>query len=233
MGARRTEGTAVPFALAALVGVVVPAAAWAIDSMWPLALLPLAAGYATWLWWRERRAAAARLDNAFELADSVRLHDELTGCINDTGLRIFAGHLLHAAQRRGDAIHAFVVDVDQLRRVNDRLGWETGDEVLLAVAEAVRGSTRGTDLIARGHADEFLVVGPGCGVHPGEMERRVRAYLIEEPPVPTEVWACRVTVGLGGLEPWDSGDGEDVVTRAYQDLQLRAAARAPSAPEKH
>ncbi len=231
MVARRAEPAAVPIALAVVIGAVVPLATWVFESRWPVVLLPPVAVCGAWLWWRERRAASDDLDSARELAEAVRLHDELTGCLNDAGLRFFAPHLLHGARRRGDALHAFVVDIDRLRRVNDRLGWETGDEVLLAVAEALRASTRGTDLLARGHADEFVVIGPGCGVHPGELERRVRAYLIEEPPVSTEIWPCRVTVGFGLLEPWDSGDTDDVVIRAYQDLQLRAAVRAPSAPE--
>jgi diguanylate cyclase (GGDEF)-like protein len=231
MVARRAEPAAVPIALAVVIGAVVPMAAWVFESLWPVALLPPAACLGAWLWWRERRAASEGLDSARERAEAVRLHDELTGCVNDAGLRVFAPHLVHAARRRGDALHAFVIDIDHLRRVNDKLGWETGDEVLLAVAEALRASTRGTDLLARGHADEFVVIGPGCGVHPGELERRVRAYLVEEPPVPPEIWPCRVTVGVGLLEPWDSGEADDVVTRAYQDLQLRAAMRAPSAPE--
>ncbi|HEX5510441.1 MAG TPA: GGDEF domain-containing protein [Actinomycetales bacterium] len=231
MVTRRSDRTALLLAVAVLVGAVVPLAVWVLGSRWPVALLPAAAALGAWLWWREHQAAAAEVAGARELAEAVRLHDELTGCVNEAGLRVFAPHMLHAARRRGDALHAFVIDIDHLRLVNDNLGRESGDEVLLVVAEALRASTRGTDLLARGHADEFVILGPGCGVHPGEMERRVRAYLIEEPPVPTEVWPCRVTVGVGLLEPWDSGDTEDVVTRAYQDLQLRAAMRAPSAPE--
>jgi hypothetical protein len=124
MVARRAEPAAVPIALAVVIGAVVPLAAVVFGSLWPVVLLPPAAGLGVWLWWREKQAASECLDSALERAEAVRLHDELTGCVNDAGVRVFAPHLLHAARRRGDALHAFVVDIDRLRGVNDKLGCE-------------------------------------------------------------------------------------------------------------
>lgn len=223
--------TSVWVAVAVLAGVVVPAASFAWGSPWPTVALPVLVAAAAWCGRRAVHQARGAVEQAQRQVESIAVHDELTGCANDAGLRLFGTHLVHAAQRRGDALHACVVDVKDLGRVNDLLGRAAGDEVLVAVADAVRSCTRGTDVVARGHSDEFVVVGPGTGVHAGELERRVRAHLVETPPAPLEVWPCRVTVGQAVLEPWDDGDLDGVVTRAYQDLQLRAAMRAPSAPE--
>ena len=217
--------------VAVLTGVVVPLSSWLLRSAWPTAALPLLVLAAGWLWRLERRERQAELELAEARANQATVLDELTACANDTGLRLLAGNLLESARRRGDALYASVVDVDQLGRVNSALGWATGDEVLVAVAEAVRASTRGTDVLARGSDDEFVVVGPGCGVSSGELERRVRAFLVEAPPAPLTVWPCRVTVGQAVLEPWDGADLAELVGRAYQDLSLRSALRSPSAPE--
>jgi diguanylate cyclase (GGDEF)-like protein len=223
--------TAAALVAGALAAIAVPVAAAASGSGWPTAALPLLVGVGVWAWLRTRSVAVKTVALAKARADYVSVIDELTGCSNDAGLRMLGRQLLAAARRRGDALHAFVVDVAQLARVNELAGRDRGDEVLLAVAEAVRAGTRDTEVVARGYSDEFVVLGPGVGVHPGELERRVRAHVIEAPPVALDVWPCRVTVGHAILEPWDSGDVDDVIRRAYQDAQLRAAMRAPSAPE--
>lgn len=215
----------------ALAGVVVPVATWLSAGPWPTLALPLLAAWVLWdvrRAWRDTRASLLR---AAARAESATVRDELTGSSNEAGLRLLGSQLLHTARRHGDALHAFVVDVNDMGVINRVLSPEAGDEVLVAVAEAVRASVRGTDVVARGSGDEFVVIGPGSGVHPGELERRVRAFLVESPPAPLHVWPCRVTVGHATLTPWDSGDVDDVVARAYQDLHLRSALRAPSAPE--
>lgn len=223
--------TAAAVVAGVLAAVAVPVAAVVTGSAWPTASLPMLVAVAGWSWLHVRAVASKTVALAKARADYVAVTDELTGCSNDAGLRMLGRQLLATGRRRGDALHAFVVDVAQLARVNELAGRGRGDEVLLAVAEAVRAGTRDTDIVARGCSDEFVVLGPGVGVHPGEMERRVRAHVIESPPVALDVWPCRVTVGHAILEPWDSSDFEDVIRRAYQDAQLRAAMRAPSAPE--
>jgi diguanylate cyclase (GGDEF)-like protein len=218
--------------LAALVGVVASLVAGASGAAAPW-LLGATAAAGLLGWWGDRRHAllGSRLEQACRRQDAVSMHDDLTGCANHAGLLLLGDHLLHGVRRRGEAMHALVVDVDGLGRVNERLGRPAGDEVLVAVADALRAGTRGTDVVARGPQDEFAVLGPGAGVSPGELERRVRAHLVESPPAPLDVWPCRVTAGLAVLEPWDGGDVTDLLGKAREDLSLRSSLRAPSAPE--
>ncbi|HZI97938.1 MAG TPA: GGDEF domain-containing protein [Actinomycetales bacterium] len=223
--------------VAALAGLLVSGLVACVLLVPAVEALPwLAAGAATALAvgvaGRRQRAAHDRARaEATARHDAVSVQDDLTGCCNRAGLLLYGNPLLQSVRRRGESMHALVVDVDGLGRVNARLGRDAGDEVLVAVAEALRASTRGTDVVARGDGYEFAVIGPGSGVSPGEMERRVRAHLVETPPAPLDIWPCRVTAGLAVLEPWDGGDVDDLVRRAYQDLSLRASLRAPSAPE--
>ena len=224
-------------ALAGVLGLLVSALVTSVILAGTLEPVPwLAAGttvaVAVALVGRRQRATHDRaLAESRTRQDAVTVRDDLTGCSNHAGLLLVGDHMLQSVRRRGEAMYALVVDIDGLGRVNQRLGREAGDEVLVSVAEALRASTRGTDVVARGHADDFAVVGPGAGLGPGEIERRVRAHLVESPPAPLDVWSCRVTAGLAVMEPWDSGGIDDLVRRAREDLSLRASLRAPSAPE--
>lgn len=181
---------------------------------------------------RQRASARERWLDAERRQAAGSVRDDLTGCCNHAGMMLFGEHLLHGVRRRGEAMHALVVAVDQLDRVQEQLGRAGVDEVLAAVADALRSSTRQTDVVGRDEdGGGFSVVGPGGGVSPGEVERRVRAHLIEAPPAPPRVWPCRVTVGVAVLEPWDDADLAALLLRAHEDLGLRVALRAPSAPE--
>jgi len=83
-------------------------------------------------------------------------------------------------------------------------------------------------VVARWSADEFVVLGPGTGTSPLEMERRVRKRLAAACPVPADVWSPRVSVGSSTLVPWDDGDLEDLTRRADEDMHLRRALRRRS-----
>ncbi|HEX3003228.1 MAG TPA: diguanylate cyclase, partial [Angustibacter sp.] len=102
-------------------------------------------------------------------------------------------------------------------------------EILLTVAEALSRSTRATDAVARWGDDEFVVVGPGTGLAPLEMERRVRARCLESSPLPREQWAARISAGGAVLEPWDDGDVSTLLHQADREMQLRRALRREAA----
>lgn len=162
---------------------------------------------------------------ALSFAQDVAVHDQLTGLANRRGLALLGGQILESARRRGDAVYCIFVDVDGLSRVNTELGQSSGDEVLLTVAEALRRTTRATDAVARWGDDEFVVIGPGTGVPPVEMERRVRAHCVEHGGVDRQVWQARVSAGGSVLEPWDDGTIETMLHLADREMHVRRALR--------
>lgn len=170
-----------------------------------------------------------RIDQALAFAEDATVHDPLTGLANRKGLSMLGAQILETARRRGDAVYCMFLDVDGLGRINSDLGHGAGDEILLTVAEALSRSTRATDAVARWGDDEFVVVGPGTGLAPLEMERRVRARCLESSPLPREQWAARISAGGAVLEPWDDGDVSTLLHQADREMQLRRALRREAA----
>jgi diguanylate cyclase (GGDEF)-like protein len=177
-----------------------------------------------------RRAAARDLVEAHESIDAAAVRDQLTGLANRRGLAMVGAQIVEAARRQGDAVHCIFVDIDGLRKVNERAGTEGGDEVIVAVGEALREVTRATDVVARWGGDEYCVVGPGPGMAPLELERRLRDVVTLHSPVPPDVWPARVSAGGAMLAPWDSGTLDTLLGKADQEMHLRRKLRRESSP---
>jgi diguanylate cyclase (GGDEF)-like protein len=178
-----------------------------------------------------RRTLQAQADDALaarRAADALRVNDGLTGVLNRRGLELMADPMIELSRRRGEAVHALFVDVDGFALVNDELGYDRGDDVLVAVAEALVGSCRQTDVVCRVGGDEFVVLGPGTGTSPLELERRMREILRAAPPVEESVWPARLSIGSATLVPWDDGDLSSLLGRADSDMRLRRSLRRQS-----
>jgi diguanylate cyclase (GGDEF)-like protein len=97
-----------------------------------------------------------------ELSERAR-NDGLTGLLNRAALEERAGLELARARRDDSPLSLIVLDVDGFKSLNDSRGHPAGDQVLRAIAEALRRATRQVDAIARLGGDEFGVLLPGAG----------------------------------------------------------------------
>jgi diguanylate cyclase (GGDEF)-like protein/PAS domain S-box-containing protein len=154
--------------------------------------------------------------NTQELIDAA-LTDPLTGLHNRRGL-----------EGRAEAIHYrpggapvsqvwIMADIDHFKRVNDTYGHEAGDEVLKAVADALRSTARGADLVARFGGEEFVLVLPDTSA---ELAIRIAERLrlaIEALSTDVGGQVIRVTASFG------------IAQRAAQDSQLEVLERADAA----
>ncbi|OLB77312.1 MAG: GGDEF-domain containing protein [Actinobacteria bacterium 13_2_20CM_2_71_6] len=116
------------------------AAAYRSPAWIPLVLAPL---YAV--------QRMARLSRAYER--QVRL-DPLTGLLGRRALETG----LAARVREGGRFALFLLDLDRFKQVNDALGHDVGDRLLIAVGERLAGTVPRADLVARLGGDEFAIV---------------------------------------------------------------------------
>lgn len=92
------------------------------------------------------------------LLNEAATHDALTGLLNRAAVM---GHLADDVTRRrarGETVAVLFVDLDGLKRLNDRFGHDAGDAAISATAEALLRATGPCDVVGRLGGDEFLVV---------------------------------------------------------------------------
>jgi len=111
--------------------------------------------------------------------------DSLTGLFNRRHAREIALRDVALFDRGSRALSYILADIDHFKSINDRLGHQAGDTVLVAVSEALRSVTRGEDILARWGGEEFLFILPGTPrMGAAELANRVRDVVAGLEPIP-------------------------------------------------
>jgi diguanylate cyclase (GGDEF)-like protein len=84
--------------------------------------------------------------------------DQLTSLPNRTLLRERVDHALARAMRAGTGVATLILDMDRFKEINDMLGHEIGDKLLIEAARRIRACVRDQDTVARLGGDEFAVI---------------------------------------------------------------------------
>ena len=85
-------------------------------------------------------------------------YDSLTGLANRALFQDRAEHALARLARRGSGLAVLLLDLDGFKLINDSLGHQVGDEVLVTVAKRILKSSRTSDTVARLGGDEFVIL---------------------------------------------------------------------------
>ena len=147
-----------------------------------------------------RRRSLADIAEARQLAEERAISDTLTGLLNRTGVTAMLPGLVATAHRLSQPIVVAFVDVDGLKAANDTHGHEFGDEVLVAVADALRATMREGDIVARWGGDEFIAIGMGIEPESSTLEKRLRERL-SAAAIDHEKWPGHVSVGTAHAMP--------------------------------
>ena len=163
----------------------------------------------------EEELLTARQDLQFQA-----LHDPLTGLPNRRVIMDSLRAELARAKRQKISVSIILVDLDNLRQINDTRGNQAGDAALREVGRRIQASIRAYDLVGRYGGEEFLVVLPACDVSGAlRQAERLRAFIAQQ-PVDTPQGTIPVTVSLGvtAAAALSSADPNPLLTAADQAL---------------
>ncbi len=129
------------------------------------------------------------------------------------------------AERRGESFSILLIDLDQLKEINDRLGHPVGDTVLRSVARLLVENSRESDVIARIGGDEFALLArtPICSTPP-RWPRKMRRLVEEESTAAAGIGGVTISVGVAD---WERGDDapEAIMLRGDRRLYMAKTTR--------
>lgn len=114
--------------------------------------------YAVWRDISEEKEAQIKLLEQKEILYHQAHHDALTGLPNRVLFRDRLEHGIELAKRNRTKFALFFIDLDYFKQINDSLGHQVGDKVLIAVTERLKAKIRQEDTLARLSGDEFTVI---------------------------------------------------------------------------
>ncbi len=152
-----------------------------------------------------------------ELSDQAR-RDPLTGLLNRATFDSCLRDEVDRAQRYGRKVSLVLLDVDNFKSINDRLGHQTGDQVLINIARILQSSLRHSDTAFRYGGDEFAAIcpettGDAMGGVMARLEAKVLRYRLEAQLSE----AIGISWGIASF-PTDAARGENLVSIADQRL---------------
>jgi diguanylate cyclase (GGDEF)-like protein len=163
------------------------------------------------------------------------MHDELTGLPNRRALSRAVSHLLAGPTARRTAV--MFCDLDNFKRVNDSLGHDAGDELLVVLAEKLREGLPPGCSATRHSGDEFVVVCADVDAHGGLDELTATVARILRTAVPVHGQLVRVSATIGaavgatlGLPPSGGEPDIDLTGDPIEQVLATVPGAAPDHP---
>ncbi len=172
---------------------------------------------------RQELGALTKEVSALELAlvkaNQLAHHDALTGLPNRRLLLNRFSQAAALAKRHRQQLALLFVDIDNFKRINDDLGHDAGDKVLLQVAERLSSSVRESDTVCRYGGDEFVVLLTDIADHQHAVKavKKVRAKLAS--PYVIDRHSIRLTATDGmAMYPRDAQSLTDLIQIADRSM---------------
>jgi len=159
----------------------------------------------------------ATLERENKQLKSLSLSDDLTGLYNKRFFTIQLEIEMARAQRTGHPCCLMMIDFDNFKEINDRLGHDEGDRFLIQMGGLIREKLRPTDFVCRYGGDEFAVIMPATSLLDGiGIARRLQEFTAHF----TWKMAIRVTAsfGLAAFEPSGTLNAEEFFRQADSEL---------------
>ncbi|MCX6549827.1 MAG: diguanylate cyclase [Acidobacteria bacterium] len=172
---------------------------------------------------------AAVVSNAllFQQTQEESVTDPLTGLLNTRFLFPHLSREMSRAGRLKSPLAILMLDLDNMKTINDSFGHHAGDRALCMVADVLRSAIRPYDVCVRYGGDEFIVVLSDCGAEQAEAKRQELQSGVESAPFRVgEVLRARLAMSAGAAVYPTDGDTYDALlnvadTRMYRDKAER------------
>ncbi|OAF05191.1 diguanylate cyclase [Bradyrhizobium centrolobii] len=160
-------------------------------------------------------------NKADERIEYLASHDSLTNLPNRETFNGLLREAIDTAQRHDHRFALLFIDLDRFKVINDSLGHEAGDLLLLEVADRLRKSLRASDVVARLGGDEFVVILDQCG----EIDdvQRIATELLTALGQPMELAGheCHTTASIGiAMYPANGADAQTLTKNADMAMYL-------------
>ncbi len=129
--------------------------------------------------------------------------DPLTGLWNRRHTTQLLSADLAQAGRGGQSLSLLMVDVDHFKSINDTHGHQTGDRVLVEVANRLRDNVRSTDVVGRWGGEEFVILLRYCGLRDAVAAAEKLRRRIAEVPF-EDMFTVSVSIGAAELQDGDN-----------------------------
>jgi diguanylate cyclase (GGDEF)-like protein/PAS domain S-box-containing protein len=162
---------------------------------------------------------------AEEQLQFIATHDALTALPNRLMFSNLLSHTIETAKRYSNRFALFFIDLDRFKSINDALGHQAGDQLLVDTAQRLRRCLRTSDVLARISGDEFVLLAPQLDNEESAavVARKIIAEVSE--PMYLLEQKCQITASVGiCLYPEHGGDEKTLVKNA--DSAMYAAKEA-------
>ncbi|MEE9607213.1 MAG: diguanylate cyclase [Myxococcota bacterium] len=137
-----------------------------------------------------------------EVLSQLSITDGLTKLHNHRYFQDYLGREIKRVKRTGEPLSMLMVDIDDFKRLNDRMGHAAGDELLAGIARIMTDSVRETDLLARYGGEEFVVLAPGTDLAGAyNLAEKFRSAIAETSFILDDsLRPSRITVSIGAAQ---------------------------------
>jgi diguanylate cyclase (GGDEF)-like protein len=134
---------------------------------------------------------------AHEKLKIMAYHDPLTGLLNRRVMHSAIKREFKRSKRYGSPLSVAFFDIDNLKRINDTHGHDSGDAMIKHVADILSYESRESDIITRFAGDEFVAIFPETNENDAKnLINRIKLYCLEH-PLNTEKLSIPVSISFG------------------------------------
>lgn len=149
-------------------------------------------------------------------------HDPLTSLPNRANIEEYIQHRIIVASRQNTKIALLFIDLDRFKNINDTLGHDVGDELLIEASKRIKYALRESDILSRLGGDEFVIVVENFNDEYSVAHICEKIIDLFQKPIQTQRYLLNITLSIGvSIFPDDAQDSSTLFK--YADIAMYKA----------